>query len=282
MAGNLAYDYSSRGALFRTDYEYMDRDFDMATAFIRRRGFSKGSGLLGLNFYPNSPFSWMKKITPMVYGSLLRDLATQEYDYRYKAAVQSNFIRQGSFSIEYQWFQEFWCGESLKGRFFNTYGQVQLTNGLRIYSAVNLGDRIYYSMDDPFVGKGFSTDMQITLQPNEKIIQTLQHQYQDLYRKDNDRKVYDVNIFISKTTYQWNRYLLFRAVVQYDSYLETVLIDALVSYELVPGTVLQIGYGSLHKELYWADNAWNNAHPLGKYMHTDQSVFVKMSYLFQI
>jgi hypothetical protein len=282
IAGNLAYDYSSRKVLFRADYEYMDRDFNMATAFIRRRGFSKWSGLLGLNFYPNSRFSWMKRVTPMVYGSLLRDLFTKEYDYYYKAAVQSNFVRQGSLGLEYQRFQEFWAGKILGGVCFNTYGQIQLTNWLRIYSRLDLGDRIYYASTNPFMGKGFSTDLQITLQPNEKIIQTLQHQYQDLYQKDNDSKVYDVDIFISKTIYQWSRYLFFRAIVQYDSYLETLLIDALVSYELVPGTVLQIGYGSLHNELYWADNAWNNAHPLGKYMHTDQSVFVKMSYLFQV
>jgi hypothetical protein len=282
VAANLAYNYKAHFVEFSTDYEYIDSDFDMATAFIQRTGLSKMSGTAGLNFYPEGDkFSWINKIKPLVYGNILQDLVTKEYDYTHKEGVNFYFIKQGSLRAEYQWFSEFWIWESLSGGFFNTYGQVQLTNWLRIYANLNTGDRIYYSTTDPFVGKGISTDLQLTLQPDEKLSQLLQYQYQDLFRKDNDQKMYAVDIFISNTTYQLNRYLFLRAILQYDSYLETILIDALASYELIPGTVLQIGYGSLYKNVSWQNEQWTSGHPLSDYYNTNQSVFAKVSYLFQ-
>ncbi len=93
--------------------------------------------------------------------------------------------------------------------------------------------------------------------------------------------MYDINVFISNTTYQISRYLFLRAIMQYDSYLENILIDAIVSYELIPGTVLQIGYGSLYKNVYWMNNQWEKEGPLKEYYNFNQSLFLKISYLFQ-
>lgn len=282
IAGNIAYNYITHVVEFRTDYEYIDPDFQMATAFINRTGISKWSNMLWINFYPEGEnFSWIKKITPQAYVNVLRDLITHESDYMYKTGLNYNFIMQGSLRTEYLWFKEFWAGEKLKGSYFNSFGEVQLTNSLRIYARFNSGDRIYYSSTDPFVGKGITADLQFIVQPNDKLSQFFEYQYQDLYRKDNDEKMYNVNILVSKTIYQINRYLFLRAIVQFDSYRKTVLIDALASYELIPGTVLQIGYGSLYKNLYWQNDEWLNDEIQGKYYNANQSVFIKMSYLFQ-
>lgn len=282
VAGNLAYNYIAHVVEFRTDYEYMDPDFQMATAFINRTGISKWSNMLWVNFYPEGKnFSWIKKITSQVYINALRDIVTGQPDYIFKTGLNYNFIMQGSLRTEYQWFDEFWGGKRLKGSYFNSYGEVQITNWLRIHASFNSGDRNYYSATDPFAGTGISTDLQLTIQPNEKLSQFFEYQYQDLYRKENGEKVYDVNIAISKTTYQINRYLFLRAIVQFDSYRKNVLIDALVSYELIPGTVLQIGYGSLYQNLFWQNEQWRKDEILGKYYNTNQSLFVKMSYLFQ-
>jgi hypothetical protein len=282
VASNLAYNYIEHVVEFRTDYEYIDPNFQMPTAFIQRTGISKWSNMLWLNFYPESESSSLiKKITPQVYVNALKDLITKEPDYIYKGGVNFNFIMQGSLRTEYQGFSEFWSGQRLNGRFFNSYGQVQLTNWLRIQAQLNLGDKIYYSTTEPFVGKGISTDLQLTMQPTDKLSQFFEYQYQNLYRKDNDEKMYDVNIFLSKTTFQINRYLFLRAIIQYDSYRETILVDALAFYELIPGTVLQIGYGSLNKNLYWQNEQWMKNNPLKEYYNTNQSVFIKMSYLFQ-
>ena len=282
VSGNFAYDYVANVVEFRTDYEYIDPDFQMATAFMNRTGISKWSNMLWLNFYPGGEkFSWIKKITSQAYVNALKDLVTKESDYMYKGGLNFNFVMQGMFRTELVGFEEFWGGKRLKGMYFNSFGQVQLTNWLRIFALFNKGDRIYYSPTNPFVGKGISTDLQLTIQPNDKLSQYWEYQYQDLYRKSNDEKMYSVNIFISKTTYQINRYLFLRGILQYDSYRKTVLLDALASYELVPGTVLQLGYGALYENYYWQNGQWMKNELLGKYYNTSQSIFLKVSYLFQ-
>jgi hypothetical protein len=282
LAGNLAYTYITRAFEFYGDYEYIDTEFDMSTAFIRRTGSSKLGSMLRYNLYPqNENLQWIKKIYPIVWGSIEKDLRTKEYDYAYKGGVNFNFTKQGSLRFEYQKFQEFWAGKILKGGFFNSFGEIQLTNWLRIYAQINFGDRIHYSLNDPFVGGGITTNVELTIQPNKNLSQFFRHQYQDLYRKDNDEKVYHINIFISNTTYQISRYLFLRAILQYDSYMETVLVDALASYELIPGTVLQMGYGSLYKNVCWMNNQWENESPLKEYYNFNQSIFLKVSYLFQ-
>jgi hypothetical protein len=59
-----------------------------------------------------------------------------------------------------------------------------------------------------------------------------------------------------------------RAIVQYDSSRRRVLGDFLASYELVPGTVVHAGYGSLWERL-----------DVDPYRPTARAFFFKASYL---
>lgn len=78
-------------------------------------------------------------------------------------------------------------------------------------------------------------------------------------------------------------YLFFRALIQYDSYLDLIMSDILASYEFVPGTVFHIGYGSLHERLFWdpTDRTWRSEIENRKFYHMSRSFFVKISYRLQ-
>ncbi len=54
-------------------------------------------------------------------------------------------------------------------------------------------------------------------------------------------------------------------------------MDLLGSYELVPGTVGYIGYGSLFEQRTWQDGSWQSDR--GNYLTTRRGFFVKVSYL---
>ena len=68
-------------------------------------------------------------------------------------------------------------------------------------------------------------------------------------RRDTGEKVYDVHVVNLRNTYQFTPQFLMRAIVQYDSSRRQVLGDFLASCELVPGTVVHAGYGSLWERL---------------------------------
>ncbi len=78
-----------------------------------------------------------------------------------------------------------------------------------------------------------------------------------------------------------NKYLFLRAIIQYDSYLKTVLTDALVSFTLIPGSVIHFGYGGLYESLQGQNGQGFREVSLRQYNQTKRSLFFKVSYVFQ-
>ena len=282
VSGNLVYSFTSHALEMGWDYEYIDPDFKMESAFINRTGISKYTGLFWYHLYPDSKsLSWLNRFTPQVFGYYLRDVSNGQIDLLYKGGFDFNFVNNGSLRVEYFKIEEYWLAKRLIGGYLNIYAGIQATNWLTVYSKFRIGDKFYYSTSDPFVGKGITTDFELAIQLNKNLSLIFEHQHYDLFNNNNDEKIYNIDIIISKTTYQFNKYLFLRAILQYDSSIETVLIDALLVYELVPGSVLQIGYGALYKNVMWENNTWLDEGNRKKYYNTDQSIFLKVSYLIQ-
>ena len=83
----------------------------------------------------------------------------------------------------------------------------------------------------------------------------------------------------TRTTYQFTKELAVRAIVRYDSQQDKVLTDFLGSYDLRPGTVVYIGYGSLYQKRAYRDQEWIDGE--GDYLTTQQGLFLKASYLYR-
>ena len=126
--------------------------------------------------------------------------------------------------------------------------------------------------------------MEAEIQAGQNFKQVFSYIYNKLDNYDTGEKIYDLNILYSKTTYQFSKELLLRAIVQYDDYQEIVLVDILASFELIPGTVLHVGYGSLFERQSWDETAgsWDYRENFLKYYQTTQSLFIKGSYRFQL
>jgi hypothetical protein len=82
-------------------------------------------------------------------------------------------------------------------------------------------------------------------------------------------RLFDVHIVNLKNTYQFSPRFFVRAIAQYDSSRRRVLGDFLASYELSPGTVVHLGYGTLVE-------SENRTRP---YEATSRALFFKASYL---
>lgn len=86
-----------------------------------------------------------------------------------------------------------------------------------------------------------------------------------------------MNIIYSRTTYQFTRQFFIRAIAQWDSSRYRVLTDFLSSYELRPGTVVYVGYGSLLEQREFVNGDWVLGR--GEYDSTRRGLFFKASYL---
>ena len=76
-----------------------------------------------------------------------------------------------------------------------------------------------------------------------------------------------------------NKYLFFRAIVEYNAYHQQILTDFLASFLYIPGTVIQLGYGSLFNRVRWDDGAYVNA---DSFLETQRGLFFKASYLWRL
>ncbi len=101
----------------------------------------------------------------------------------------------------------------------------------------------------------------------------------DFRRADTRARVYDVDIVNTTTTFQFTKQFFLRAIAQYGSLQEVVLGDFLASYELRPGTVAYVDYGTLYERRAFVNGEWMPQ--AGTYLTTRRGLFVKASYLYR-
>ncbi|MCP4157657.1 MAG: hypothetical protein GY757_58650 [bacterium] len=60
-----------------------------------------------------------------------------------------------------------------------------------------------------------------------------------------------------------------------------LLTDFLASFTLIPGSVIHLGYGTLHEKKTWYNGTWVEA-PQASFMNMKKGLFLKVSYLIRI
>jgi len=278
MAYHLNYIYLTKFFEFDFMAEHFDRDFRMDIAFYERVGMTKYRWYLGPVFYPGKKINWIKRIIPTLYLVFLEDAETGLNEFLFRTYIYFDFPSQGSLFVKYFNFKEIWQNRNFTGHYFEANGSIQATKWLNISAYARIGDGVLYDQFNPMVGDSrmfrFSTEVHFS----QKLSQFFQYIYQDLSDPATDELIYDVNVLTSRTTFQINKYLFFRGTAQYDSSRDLLLTDFLVSFTLIPGTVIHLGYGSLYQDLYWNSGEWMGNHPLGKLYQINRSLFFKASY----
>jgi hypothetical protein len=137
---------------------------------------------------------------------------------------------------------------------------------------------IYYSMD-PYQGYSNLFHAMLVFQPSDKIRSEFSFVYVDFFRDVDREKVYDVPIGRMKLTYQINKYLFFRAIVEYNDFHREMLTDILASFTYIPGTVIHLGYGALYNRIRWQEDTYVADQ---RFHEMKRGLFFKMSYLWRL
>ena len=262
--------------------EHYTTDFRMDSAYYYRTGITKFCGKIAPNFYPaKEKIPWLMRISYVLSATYMHDHVTKMDDVTIINRLNLFSLSQGIFSIYYTIQKEAWMGQFFNQVNLVTIGQIQLTKWLFLNSGFSYGKLLYYP--GAYLGHKTSFVFNTTFQPDTKFTQSFGYQYQHFTRASDDALVYDLNILVSRTTYQFNKYLFIRALIQYDSYRKIVLTDILGAFTLIPGTVVYLGYGSYHEKNYWdnVNSKWDPGMEPGKYYQFAQSFFFKASYLIR-
>ena len=273
------YEYSTRRLTLIGYGEHYDRDFQMDTAFINRVGFTSGWGYAEYNVYPERTKTWLLRVSPFSFTQGGPDRNTGGDDLLQVTGIRLRFSRQGFFRFDRFDGYEAWAHRQFDRGNWRTQGEVQLYRWLSLNGQHMAGKAVYYDDADPFQGEVNDLRIGMTLQPSGRLSQALTYRYVSFDRASTGEHVYDLDLFYSRTTYQFSRQFFIRGIVQYDSSRSRVLTDFLSSYELRPGTVVYAGYGSLIERRDFVDNEWVTG--VGKYETSHRGLFFKASYLYR-
>ncbi len=273
---SLDYLYNTRDWRINFGFQDLSPDFETDTGYLTRTGLTRFRGSVSPLFYPRSQI--LRRIAVTLDSSQLRDKTYDLWETNNTAAVSFLLIRTSLISTGYTYATEIFLGERFKTDGWFLEGRSQITKTINFRLMFRDGRAIRYSVS-PFQGYGKIALATLGYQPSEKFNWTLTFTYSDLFREADKQKVYDYTIVRNRLIYQVNKYLFFRAVVEYNSYREQLLTDLLASFLYIPGTVIQLGYGSIYEKIRWRDDAYVNS---DRFLETRRGFFFKASYLWRL
>jgi hypothetical protein len=272
----LHYFSSTRNWLIMFGLQDIDQDFQTETGYMTRTGVTRiRSGIVRM-LYPKSKF--IQRIDPLIHSSHIKDKLSGLYETN--NALDLRFILPKNTFVIFggRYATEVFLDERFSTSRFRIIGQRQFTKQFFINLQYYYGKKIRY-ISDPFQGKGSDAMAMVNYVPTENLHFDLSLTYSDFYRDVDSAKEFDYMILRSRNTYQVNRYLFFRGIIEYNSFRKRLVTDFLASFTYIPGTVIHIGYGSLYEKIQWENNAYIDS---TRFLETKRGFFFKASFLWRL
>ncbi|MCX6560517.1 MAG: DUF5916 domain-containing protein [Candidatus Aminicenantes bacterium] len=274
----LSLEYYHDSSTLGVDASFHDisSGFEADTGYLTRTGLTSAVVNIAPRFYPKS--AWFRRVSVGLGLGALHDYDSGLTES--SASIGTVAVLKGNSSVSAILLAS---NEVFLGRRFNTSGftltsRTQLSKMLSLTANFWTGKSIRY-VADPYQGHGSRATLTATYRPSENINIYLAWQYSDLFKDATGEKVYDYNILRGRLTYQVNKYLFFRAILESNSYKKTLLADFLASFTYIPGTVIHVGYGSLYEKLSWVEGEYRES---DRFLEMRRGFFFKASYLWRL
>ena len=275
-AVGLDYSYLTRNWIIRLGLQDIGEDFWTETGYVTRTGLTRfRSGFMRM-FYPKSKV--VQRIDPMFHSTQIRDRFSGLYETFNSLDLRLLFPRDSMILVGGRYATEVFLGEKFNTSKFRLIGLSQFTKELYFRFTYYYGKKIRY-VADPYQGSGNDASAAVVYQPMEKLQLSLSLTYTDFYRDSDSIKEFDYTITRSRATYQVNKYLFFRGIVEYNSFRKTLLTDFLASFTYIPGTVLHVGYGSFYEKIQWTGGDYISS---DRFLETKRGFFFKTSFLWRL
>jgi len=275
-AVGVQYNYLTRDWIVDIALQDLGKDFNTETGYLTRNGLTRlKAGFLKM-LYPGSKI--LLRIDPLIHIIQTRDKYSGLFETDNSFDLRLLFPRNTTVT-----FGEKYATEVFLGRRFNRSGlrfvaTSQLTKAFALSLRYTLGQKIRY-VDNPYQGRGSDALANMTYLPSAKLRLELSLTHSDFTRTADKVQEYDYTIVRSLNTYQVNKYLFFRAIVEYNSFRKRLTTDFLASFTYIPGTVIHAGYGSLYEKIEWRDEAYLDS---DRFLETRRGFFFKASYLWRL
>jgi hypothetical protein len=250
--------------------------FATQVGYLTRAGVSSIRAVFGPKFYPKRGL--VRRIETSLNTEQTRDAYSGLWESYSEASAILRFRGAYSWRFGYHLSSEVFEAEEFPTSGYSTVVSAQIQKQLRLSGSLAGRDGIYYSAD-PFGGRTLQAVAAVVYQPSEQWYQQVTLTYQNFDRASTGQRVYDYTIARSKTSFQVNRYLFFRAIFEYNWFRRQLVTDFLASFTYIPGTVIHAGYGSLYQQARWDGLDYVRDQ---SYIELRRGLFFKASYLWRL
>ncbi|MCP4156060.1 MAG: carbohydrate binding family 9 domain-containing protein [bacterium] len=282
----------SKGSALGIEYLYTTGKFDLfvglrdiSRGFRTGMGYQRRSGITRLpidlryRFYPKSSF--LKRIDALIVSQQTLDkYSNMMYTFNWMA-LELTMPRQTRIWLGGNIRSEVFANRRFDRKLVSVGGHTQILKRLYLDLALDHGKKVFYDINNPYQGKGTTAELTVKFQPTEKLSTSAGIIYTDFFREADNKKIYDYTILRSRNTFQFNKKLYIRGILEYNSYYKELRGDFLASFTYIPGTVLQAGYGSVYEKVRWNETQ-NNYMASTNFYETKRSFFLKASYLWRL
>ena len=281
---NAIFRRNGRNLSYAVSQTALSPDFETDVGFVRRTDQKATYGLVSYNWWPEH---WLVSWGPR--GSYFRG-------YNFDQVLEDESGSAGlSFSFANNVRVEAEVGRDMERfggiNFFKTHYEYDGVISTRLF-AVGLGrsggDQIFFDAANPYLGYETGWDTFLSLRTNSRWRSRIffdTNRFVDV--RNNDDLVFDVKILRTLNTYQFTDRLLFRNIMEYNSFDRRLNLNVLFTYRVNAGTVFYVGYDDRYQQ---ADRITRDTNGDGlddrfffstDLRRTNRAIFTKLQYLFR-
>jgi hypothetical protein len=238
------------------------------TGFQTQNSYRRATGWTGATFFPNR--HGVERISVSLFGGSYWNfdgIRTQDV---INPGINVALPRQTSIGINSTFREEIFRGVHLTGiRDHSFFLNSNFSSAFRGSMSLGTGLRVARTLAVPEVGEGRNASISATVQPTQRLLIQPSFSYQQLDLLDG-REVFRGSIARTRLSFQFNRELNFRTIVQYNDFQNRLDIEPLLVYQLNPFSIFYIG--STHGSLQFDE--------IGL-VGSDRQFFAKFQYLFR-
>ena len=293
----------SRGTLFDVNYRLQGRhwnifngtyllspDFRTDVGFVQRTDQQRNVTTVGYRFWPES---WVTNWGPSVTYGRNWNFDNVLEDEQIQASLNTTFANNISGSISVNRDMERYLGVNFDKLSYRAFGRISSNRKFSIGAFYRYGDEVRYE-ENPYLGRGGSGGMFVTLRPTSRFQSQLNLNTSRLIdpRVDPsvaDPLIFDVTIVRALSTYQFTDRLAFRNIAEFNTLQRTTGLNMLVSYRVNAGTVFYIGYDDRYRQADQIIGDDLDGDGIDDYLfpsittlqRTNRAFFTKFQYLFR-
>lgn len=264
--------YRSRTHTLRLGYENIGEGFQdqISTGYIPRDGIRTISIYGARNFYFEG---LLQKIRVSYNGRNRYDQYADKTEWQNQGAILFNLPRSIYINLHYHDQSEIFGGQ-----LFSRSGPMAFAGG-QIFKSLNV-NLAWIATGAPFYNDAAQADQNyqsasFSFKPTDNFTTELSASRTIFDLRETGENLFDIQLLRSKTTYQLNKYLFVRSILDWNAFSKVLTSEFLISFTYIPGTVIHLGYGTAMQE--------TNDYPAlpryaGRFSENGRSIFFKASY----